>query len=310
LVLCFIFGASMLNKRSILLVVVLFPLILFAQTDKLKQNWYKGWNFGTMGGVSYFATEIKKDFSKVTMDMNSNPTGAFNFHLDKITKGNFGYGFEFGKNFFSGDKLYPTKINWLLYSSRFNYGNSHFIVHPIYYKTNVSSIFINLNYSFQNVQNANREYLNYNWYIKAGIGFSTIGVDMGYKDPNDYYSSNLPNPLYEKGQGIQSIKDMYASIHFGTGVDYYLSPRISFTAELMALFISNDYLDGIQNFEATIVPGQPTIINRMGVYSLVGELKFGISYHFNWYRKTVVNSAWEQQHEDFNNEFYYGSGPQ
>jgi len=295
----------MLKKASILLFVVLLPPLLFAQTDKLNQNWYKGWNVGTMGGISYFTTEIKKDFSKVNMDMNSNPTGAFNFHLDKLTKGNFGYGIEFGKNFFSGDKLYPSKINWLLYSPRFNYGTSHFQVSPIYYKTNVSSFFINLNYSFPNAQSL-REYLNYNWYLKAGIGFSTIGVDMGYKDLNDYITSNLPNPLYEKGQGIQSIKDMYASIHFGTGIDYYISSRISLTAEIMCLLISNDYLDGIQNFEATIVPGQTTIINRMGVYSMIGEFKFGISYHFSWYRKTVVNSAWEQQHEDFKNEFYYG----
>jgi hypothetical protein len=296
----------MLNKVLILLIVLLFPIVLSAQSENLKQRWYKGWNVGTMGGVSYFAQEIKKDFSKTTMDMNVNPTGAFNFHLDKIDQGNFGYGIEYGKNYFSGEKTYPTKINWLLYSDRFNYGTSHFIVKPVYFKTNLTSFFINMNYNFNNIQNIKREILNYNLYLKVGVGFSTIGVEMGYRDLQDYITSNLQNPLYEKGQGIQSIRDMYASLHFGGGINYYLSNRISFTAELMFLFVSNDYLDGVQNYEATVLPNGTPVINRMGVYSLIGELKFGISYHFNWYKKYVVNAAWEQTQEDFKNDYYFG----
>jgi hypothetical protein len=294
----------MLNKGFILFFVVLFPVMLFAQAEN--QKWYKGWKFGAMGGMSYFASEIKKDFSKVTMDLNSNPAGAFNFHLDKITKSNFGYGIEYGKNFFSGDKLFPNKLYWLLYSDRFNNETSHFVISSIYYKTNLSSFFLNLNYNFLNMRTSKLDYTNLNMYLKVGAGFSTIGVEMGYKDPLAYTESNLPDPLYEKGQGIHSLKDMYASIHFGTGINYYLSDRISCSAELMFMFVSNDYIDGVQNFEATIVPGQTTVINRMGVYSLVGELKVGISYHFNWFKKYVVNAAWEQTRENFTNEFYYG----
>lgn len=297
----------MLHKGYILLLAVLFPIVLFGQNESFKQKWYKGWDFGVLGGVNYFGTEVKKDFSKISRDMNSNPMGSFSLHLDKTNKGKFGYGIEFGKNYFSGDKLFPNKINWLIYSDRFNNSTSHFVVAPIYYKTNLSSFFFNVNYNFPNMQNKRQDYLNRNIYLKVGAGFSTVGVEMGYKDPAHYKESNLLNPLYEKGQGIQSIRDMYASFHLGSGLNYYLSNRISFTGELLFLFVTNDYIDGVQNFEGTIAPNGSTLINRMGVFSAIAELRIGISFHYNWYKKYKVNAAWEQSIEDFRNDFYYGA---
>jgi hypothetical protein len=297
----------MLTKKSILLLAVIFPIVLFGQNENFKQKWYKGWDIGAMGGGSYFAMEMKKDFSKVSMDMNTNPTGSFNIHLDKTAKGKFGFGFEFGKNYFSGDKTYPTKINWLLYDTeRFNKGNSHFVVAPVYFKTNLTSFFVNLNYNFQNFQDKRRDYLNSNMYLKLGAGLSSVGVEMGYKDPKYYKESQLLNPLYEKGQGVQSIRDMYGSMHFGGGVNYYLSNRFSLTSELMFLFVSNNYMDGVQNVEVTFKPDGTPIPNKYDVFSFIVELKVGISFHYNWYRKYKVNAAWEQTQEDFQNEFYYG----
>jgi hypothetical protein len=97
----------------------------------------------------------------------------------------------------------------------------------------------------------------------------------------------LPNPIYEKGQGIHSLKDFYSSFHVGTGINYYLSPRFSISGETIFLLVSNDYLDGIHNYEATKLPDGTTVINRMGVFGIAGELKVGISYHFNWYKRLL-----------------------
>jgi hypothetical protein len=176
----------MLKRGFIVLIVVVLPLFLFAQTENFRQNWYKDWRIGTMGGFSYLTTELKKDFSKATMDMNTSPTGAFCFYLNKRFTNNLEGGIEFEKNFFSAQKTFPNKINWLMYDSRFNYGTSHFIPAPIYSKTNLSSWFLNLNYNFMNIRNRKQTPLNLNMYLKAGAGFSSIGVELGYTDPLNY----------------------------------------------------------------------------------------------------------------------------
>lgn len=294
----------MMNKRYISLFFILFPFLLFAQTGKIKQTWHKDWNFGILGGMSYFGTEIKKDFSKIAMDMNSNPTGTFAFHLDKRFESQFGVGIEFEKNFFAGDKTFPDNIIWLKYDERFNNSESHFVASPIYFKTNVTTVFLNVTYNFNNFYDEMRVPTNYNLYLKLGAGLSTIGVEMGYKDPLVYEEAKLQNPIYEKGQGIQSIKDVYPSYHAGTGLNYYISPRISLNAELTFLFVSNDYLDGIHNYEATYLPNDVVAINRQQVYGVVGELKFGATFHFNLYKKKLYNGLWEQKVEEYKNPFY------
>ncbi len=294
----------MRNKINITIFFILFPFMLFAQTGRLNQTWYKDWNFGILGGMSYFGTEIKKDFSRTVMDMNSNPTATFAFHLDKRFESQFGVGIEFEKNFFSGAKTFTDNIIWLKYDGRFNTGESHFIAKPIYFKTNVTTFFLNATYNFNNFYNELDLLSNYNMYLKFGLGLSTIGVEMGYKDPLVYKEAKLQNPLYEKGQGIQSIKDVYPSYHVGTGLSYYLSPRISLNAEITFLFVSNDYLDGIHNYEATYLPDNKVVTNRQEVYGFVGELKLGATFHFNLFRRKLNNGLWEENFEKFKNPFY------
>jgi hypothetical protein len=295
----------MLKKGFTLLIVVALPLILFAQTESFRQNWYKDWRLGTRGGISYLATELKKDLSKTAMDMNVNPTGAFDLYLDKRITNNLEVGIEFEKNFFEAQRTFPDRINWLMYDIRFNNETSKFIAAPVYSKTNLSSWFLNLSYNFVKAHNVRQTPSNLNMYVKAGVGFSSIGVELGYIDPLNYEKSHLPNPIYEKGQGIHSLKDFYASFHFGTGINYYLSPRISINSELMFLIVSNDYLDGVHNYDATKLPDGTTSLNRMEVVSIAGELKVGISYHFNLYKKSLFNGLWEKRYEEFTNKFYH-----
>ncbi|MBP7509540.1 MAG: outer membrane beta-barrel protein [Prolixibacteraceae bacterium] len=294
----------MMNKKYISLLLILFPVMLFSQTGNMKQTWHKDWNFGVLGGMSYFGMEMKKDFSRLSMDMNSNPTATFAFHLDKRFESQFGVGIEFEKNFFSGSKTYPDKIIWLKYDSRFNNEYSSFVAKPIYFKTNVTTFFLNITYNFNNFIDEMRVPSNYNMYIKLGAGLSTIGVELGYKDPLVYEEAKLPNPIYEKGQGIQSIKDVYPSYHAGTGLNYYISPRISLNAEVTFLFVGNDYIDGIHNYEATYLPDDKVAINRQPVYGVVGEIKFGATFHFNLFKRTLYNGLWENKIEEFRNPFY------
>jgi hypothetical protein len=276
----------MMKKSFILSVIVFIPFILSAQTKSFKDNWYKNWRIGSTGGVSYLVTEVKKDFSKTVMDMNSKANGAFYLHLDKRLKKNIELGIEYEKNYFSGEKRYPGNINWLIYGTRFNTSTTKFIVNPVYYKTNISSWFFNLSYNFKDVYSINRQY--FNPFIKIGIGSSSLGVEMGYIDPADYAGTNLSQPLYEKGQGIHGAKDAYITLHMGSGFNYHLSSRFSFNAELMFLFVDCDYLDGIQDYEATKMASGQVVLNRMGAYGIVGELKMGFSYHFNWYKKSYI----------------------
>ncbi|HPR31775.1 MAG TPA: hypothetical protein PLK12_06760 [Prolixibacteraceae bacterium] len=274
----------------------------------MKRTWFKDWSIGASGGTNLLLTEIKKDFSRTSMDMNSNPNLTFAFHINKRLPSNLELEFEFEKNIFSGDKTYPNKINWLVYGDRFNNETSHFVSQPVYYKTNTTTWFFNILYNLPGSQDKNGKYRNWHLFAKAGFGLSTIGVEMGYKDPVYYDEARLPNPLYEKGQGIHSFKDLYGSFQIGPGVHYYLSPRISVNAELIFLFVSNDYLDGIQNFEATILPDKQVVLARQEVYALSGQLKFGLSYYFNWYRDKLNINLWGQSTREFENKYYRAEG--
>jgi hypothetical protein len=294
----------MIKRGFIILITVVIPFVLFAQTESLKQTWYKDWRLGAAGGTSYLATELKKDLSRATMDMNTSPTGAFNIFLTKRFSNNLEAGIEFEKNYFSAERTFPNKINWVMYDSRFNNGTSHFVPAPIYSKSNLSSWFLNISYNFPNFSPGKQTPLNANMYVKAGIGFSSIGVELGYIDPADYEKSLLPDPIYEKGQGIHSLKDFYASFHFGGGVHYYLSPRVSVSGEIIFLFVSCDYLDGVHNYEATKLSNGTTVLNRSGVLGIAGELKLGVSYHFNWYKGYQKDDLWGNR-EKFSNKFYH-----
>lgn len=284
---------------------VILPHLLFAQFEDTRQNWWKDWRVGTIGGINYLATEIKKDFSTTSVQMNSGMNSTFGIHIDKRFTGNVELGIEFEKNYYYAEKTYPNKINWLIYDSRFNNETSHFVVAPIYSKSNTSTWFINVGYNLPNFRKSDKTPGNSNLFIKGGIGFTSIGVETGYIDQANYAKAALPDPFYEKGQGIHSLKDVYGSLHIGTGVNYYLSPRFSISGELLFLFVSNDYLDGVQNYEVTTLPNGTVNLNRQEVYSTIGEIRVSISYHFNAYRKLMSNGLWDIKYEKFENKLYH-----
>ena len=296
----------MVKKFLIIFIFILTPFFLLAQQGELMRNFYKNWRAGGIGGFSYLAFELKKNFQQATMDMNSQPNMAYSFFITKRFKKQIETGLEFEKSYFSGFKSYSANINWLMYDKQFNNGNYHFIPDPVYYRTHISSFFLNLNYNFLNIYSERYNFLNMNIYLKGGFGISSIGVEMGYKDQSSYEESNLYQPLYEKGQGRHPQMDTYGTVHFGGGLNYYLSNRISFSLEAMFLFVNADYLDGVHNYTVQKLSDGEVVMTRVGVFDTVGQLKLGVSYHFNLHKTKapLTPSSWYLHEDKFVNDFY------
>jgi hypothetical protein len=281
--------------------------MLWAQSlEEIQRNLHKNWRIGGIGGVSYLAFELKKNLQQATMDMNSQPNPAYSFFVTKRFNKNIELGIEYEKCFFSGFKNFSGNVNWLVYDQLFNNNDSHFLETPVYYNTDISSWYLNCYFDFLNIYSIKRNFLNINFYFKLGFGVSIVGVEMGYKDVGDYEKSNLEKPLYEKGQGRQPKRDSYSTVHFGTGLNYYISKRLSASIEGVLLFVSADYLDGIHNFEVEKLNDGTTELKRIGVYDTVGEIKVGVSYHFNLYQnKRQRSGRWFKNKEPFVNDFFF-----
>jgi hypothetical protein len=296
----------MTKPLSILILFTLLPILLFSQGSGLLQYLSKNWKVGGTGGVSYLTCELKKNFDKATMDMISELNVSFTMFLNKRFTKQLEAGIEFEKCYFSGYQNHSEKINWLVYDRYFNNENSTFLKTPVYYTTDISSWYINFCYNFLNVYSWKNNYLNVNLFVKAGVGFSSIGVDMGYKNYGDYALSNLKAPLYQKGHGTNSHRDTYGTSHAGFGFNYYFSDRISVSAEWIFLFVSADYLDGVHNFDVTSNSDGTIKMTRIGVYDAVSEIRAGVCYHFQFpKRRTGHNQAWYQKNDKFRNEFFY-----
>jgi hypothetical protein len=290
-----------------LFLLFLIPGFLQAQQSELTRNFHKNWRLGGGAGVSYLAFELKKNFSRATMDMNSTPNASFSFFSTKRFTKNFEVGLEYEKCYFSGFKVYSSNVNWLMYDERFNNEKAKFHPYPVYYHTDISSWYLNFHYNYLNFYTLRKNFLNVNLYLKAGIGFSLIGVELGYQDPSHYEITNLPNPLYVKGSGRHPMRDSYATWHMGLGFNYYISNRWSIYTEAILLFVSCDYLDGVHNYDVTKQADGSVDIKRIGVFDTVGQFRFGVSYHFNMpqFRRSFYSNKWTLKKNTYQNDFYY-----
>ncbi len=291
-----------MRKYVLIFIFATLPFLLPAQIETIIRNLHKNWQIGAMGGADYLAFELHKNFSKATMDMNSLPNYDYSFFINKRFTKDFLLGVEFKKNYFSGFKDYSGNVVWLNHDIRFNNDTAHYVAAPIYYSTHISSFYLNAVYYLPNFYSFRNNLLNLNLYLKAGVGFSMVAVELGYREFADYGRSNLTYPLYGKGMNSKIPMDSYGTWHFGTGLNYYISKRVSVNAEVMFLFVSNDYLDGVQNYRL-LSNGS---IERIGVINVVGELKIGVAYHFDLYsgRKFEFPNPWKKRESRFENEYY------
>jgi hypothetical protein len=149
-----------------------------------------------MGGVDYLAFELEKNLKEATMDMNSIPNYDFSIFLNKRFARQFLVGIEYKKNYFSGFKDYSGNVVWLNYDVRFNSDTTHFVPNPIYYSTHISSLYFNFIIICQFLFNHNN--LSISTLLKSGLGFSYVGVELGYR-LCDYGRSNLTFHYTESG---------------------------------------------------------------------------------------------------------------
>jgi hypothetical protein len=128
---------------SIVALLLFFSLSLFSQNAGLLRDFHKNWKVSAMGGASYLAFELKKDFMRATMDMNSTPNLAFSVTMNKRFNHHFEVGVEYEKSYFSGFKNNSSSVNWLVYDPQFNTDGKKFIPNALYYDTDISSFYLN-----------------------------------------------------------------------------------------------------------------------------------------------------------------------
>ncbi len=298
-----------MKKLIFLLIITLFAVISSSgQPPKPQNEWLKNWVIGGSGGVSYLAMELKKDLTQTSMDMNSLPDLTYSFHVYKRLSKRFDLGVEHRKSYFNGYKNFSEKVNWLMHSTRFNNEQANFQPYPIYYKTYTSLFAVNGKVNFLNLYSKKYNFLNMNFYLRGELGFSYIGVEMGYRDQAHYEGTGLEHPIYEKGQGRQPHKDSYLAYSIGFGFHHQFSPRWSYFTEAMLFFVSNDYLDGVHNYTLVNQAGGTQTIQRVGVYDSIGILRFGINYQFDLARAKKKDGSnptqWTAKKKGYHNEYY------
>lgn len=276
-----------LNKilYSSLILLFFLPRLSYAQTWSSKENTFdKNWNFTVQVGRTALLSEVNKDFSGTSNDMNNQSDWGFNLQLAKMLVEHLDVGFEFGISNYKGFKNYSGNVNWLNLHSTFNNSIAHYEPLPIYYDSDVTNFSIYLKYNFANFKAITRGYLNLNLYAKIAAGVLFPSVEMGYKDTANYSLTGLSAPLYLKGRPPRPEKDSHFIVNPAVGLNYQLSDRLLFSAETSFQLIGADNLDGIHNFNKQLTPDIPyleTTPYRIPVYDLTAKFMVGLTYYFN-----------------------------
>lgn len=266
-------------------------IIIFSGTAAFAQAWRsdtntfdKNWNFTIQLGRTALLSEINKDFSGVSNDMNNQSDWGFNLQLAKMVIDHLDLGFEFGLSNYKGYRNYSGNVNWLMLHTAFNNSRGDYLPLPIYYDSDVTNFSIYLKYNFANFHKLTRGYLNINLYAKVAVGVLFPSVEMGFQDNSNYALTGLVSPLYLKGRNPRPEKDSHFIMNPALGLNYQLSDRLLFSAETSMQLIGSDNLDGIHNFNTQLrptVPDQETPAYRIPVYDLTAKFMVGMTYYFN-----------------------------
>ena len=270
---------------------ITFLFLLFVPAISLAQGWRtegntfdKNWNFTVQVGRTVLLSEVNKDFSGTSNDMNNQSDWGFNIQLAKMLIEHVDVGFEFGISNYKGYKNWSGNVNWLNLHSTFNNNSAHFEPLPVYYDSDVTNFSIYLKYNFANFKAITRGYLNLNLYAKIAAGILFPSVEMGYKDTANYTLTGLKAPLYLKGRYPSPAKDSHFIINPAVGLNYQFTERLLFSAEASFQLIGADNLDGIHNFNNKLTPDIPYIETtpyRIPVNDLTAKFMFGMTYYFN-----------------------------
>lgn len=82
-------------------------------------------------------------------------------------------------------------------------------------------------------------------YVFGGIGISLLNIKRDYSDFNEHYFATITNVINGLNADIAHNPPRAALVlPFGLGMEFYLSPKLSLTAETNLRYTFTDYLDG------------------------------------------------------------------
>jgi hypothetical protein len=291
----------------------IFCFILSGQTTwGQNSSILKNWTVGANGGLSYLVMELEKNFQNSYVEMNSQAAGTYSFHVTKVVNYNLDLSVEYNGTFFKGYKNNPSNVNWLMKSYFFNNENADFEPYPVEYRTELRTFYGKVKYHLSPFYSYRKNYTNTNLYYVGGIGWSSIGVELAFSDPEDAALTGLRNPLFAKGGEGRTPRSTYVSFMSGVGLRFLLSERFALDLEANVSLIDADYLDGVHNYRNDLTPeitdGGVVEQYRVPVFDIVGSLQVGLSYQFDLKRKSknvTRGTEWQTKNKGFANERYH-----
>lgn len=272
--------------------VLVISFFLIASFASFGQGWVSdentfetNWNITFQSGRTALLSEVNKNFSGSSNDMNNQSDWGFNLQIAKMVWERFDLGFEFGVSNYKGFKNSSANVNWLMLHTNFNNMDEDYHPFAIYYDSDVTNFSVYAKYSFINFSTFTQGYLKLNIYAKFSLGLLLPSVVMGFKDRANYEFTGLSHPLYLKGRYPSPQKDSHFIFSPGFGINYQISERIFTSAETSFQLIAADNLDGIHNFNNELTPEIPDNLTpdyRVPVNDLTAKFMIGLTYFFNF----------------------------
>lgn len=270
----------------------LFILFLFCLQQVVAQGWEAetntietNWNFTVQLGGTALLSEVNKDFSGSSNDMNNLPDWGINFQIAKMLINQFEAGVEFGYSNYKGYKTHSANVNWLNLHNDFNNEKVDFQPYAIYYDSDLTNLTIFGKYNFINFRTWSKGYLKLNLYLKLGMGLALPSVEMGYTDKVNYKLTGLTHPIYVKGRYPRPERDVHGFLSPALGLNYQMTERLFFSAETSLQFIAADNIDGIHNFNSQLTPDvsdEGSVEYRIRVNDMTAKFLIGLTYYFNF----------------------------
>lgn len=273
--------------KSYLLILLVFSLQhVAAQGWKAETNTIEtNWNFTFQMGGTALLSEVNKDFSGSSNDMNNLPDWGINFQLAKMLFNQFEVGVEFGHSNYKGYKNHSANVNWLNLHNDFNNDLIDFQPYAIYYDSDLTNLTIFGKYNFVNFNTWSKGFLKLNLYLKFGAGLALPSVEMGYSNKDNYELTGLKHPIYVKGRYPRPERDVHAFLSPAIGLNYQMTEKLFFSAETSLQFITADNIDGIHNFSKDLTPevsDEGSAEYRIRVNDMTAKFLVGITYYFNF----------------------------
>jgi len=272
-------------------------LFFFVTLESFSQGWLTeensistNWNLTLQVGSNLLLGELKKDFSGMNDNMNSYPGMGVNIQLSKMVWERIDCGLELGTLNFSGINKEPSTINYLMGSTIFNDGEKQFLQYPVIYKSNLYTIAVFSKYNFINFSSYLTSFIKLNIFLRFGMGITYLFSELNYKEKINYKFSGLSSPLFSTTRDLNLINRFGGYLFPSIGVNYQISDRIFFSAEMSSQIISSGLIDGVYNVNDQILVNKGTDIEkfRIPVFDVTGRIMIGCTYFFNFdvHRKT------------------------